>query len=275
MLKKLIQLSTPPIFFKIATRCFSKKEKAIWSGNYKSWKKAAKHCSGYDSDVILEKVRLAMIQVRDKKTAYERDSVLFDKITYSWPLLAGLMWVAAQNNNKLNVLDFGGSLGSTYFQNKKFLRTLDHCSWNIVEQNNFVRIGKKDFESEHLKFYETIGDVLKEKKVDVILISSVLQYLENPDSFINSLIDFNLPCIIFDRTSFIKNEDTTLTVQNVPKTIYNASYPTWFFNEKKFLNKFKAKYTVVAEFEAYVGSKKFIDNKIEAYDKGFILKKNN
>jgi putative methyltransferase (TIGR04325 family) len=39
-------------------------------------------------------------------------------------------------------LDFGGSLGSSYFQNKKFLDALRLVEWNVVEQENFVATGE-------------------------------------------------------------------------------------------------------------------------------------
>jgi putative methyltransferase (TIGR04325 family) len=70
--------------------------------------------TGYDSEIILEKTRDALLKVKNGEAAYERDSVLFDEIQYAWPLLTSLMWVAAQAKGILNVLDFGGSLGTTY-----------------------------------------------------------------------------------------------------------------------------------------------------------------
>ena len=70
---------------------------------------------------ILDKVLAATLKVKQGQAVFERDSVLFDEIEYSWPLLAGLMWAAASNGGKLNVLDFGGALGSSYYQNRKFL----------------------------------------------------------------------------------------------------------------------------------------------------------
>jgi len=51
--------------------------------------------TGYDNDMILEKTRLALLKVKNGEAAYERDSVVFEDIQYAWPLLAGLLWVAA------------------------------------------------------------------------------------------------------------------------------------------------------------------------------------
>ena len=49
----------------------------------------------------------------------------------------------AKNNDKLNVLDFGGSFGTTYYQNRKFLKHIKKVEWNIIEQKKIVQIAKK------------------------------------------------------------------------------------------------------------------------------------
>jgi len=66
------------------------------------------------------------------------------------------MYAAAKSEGVLKVLDFGGSLGSTYFQNRKFLDSLKDVVWCVVEQKHFVDVGKVDFEDSRLKFYYDI-----------------------------------------------------------------------------------------------------------------------
>ena len=84
-------------------RLFSLKKGVTWSGNYTSWAEAQKVSTGYDSQAILEKVKDALLKVKNGEAVYERDSVIFDEIQYSWPLLAGLMWIAAQSGGELNI----------------------------------------------------------------------------------------------------------------------------------------------------------------------------
>ncbi len=91
-----------------------------FEGDFATWEEASAQCAGYDAEDILAKVLAATLKVKSGEAACERDSVLFDDIEYAWPVLAGLMWAAARNGGKLNVLDFGGALGSSYFQNRKF-----------------------------------------------------------------------------------------------------------------------------------------------------------
>ena len=77
---------------------------------YATWQDATENCTGYDAVGILEKVLEATLKVKIGEAVYERDLVLFDHIEFYWPVLSGLMWVAARNNGRLNVLDYGGSL---------------------------------------------------------------------------------------------------------------------------------------------------------------------
>jgi len=198
-------------------------------------------------------VTSSLLKVKNGEAVYERDSVIFDKIEYSWELLAMLMWIAAQNGGRLNLIDFGGSLGSTYFQNKKFLDTLNKVSWNVVEQPDFVKAGTELFQNEILRFYPSISDCYSNstEKIDLILFSSVLQYLKNPFDLLKEAFGFNIQYIIVDRTGFTLNNKQRLTVQKVPSRIYEASYPCWFFSEKNLLAFFEeSNYELVADFDA-------------------------
>lgn len=205
-----------------------------FEGDFATWEEASIRCTGYDAEEILEKVLTATLKVKRGEAVFERDSVLFDEIEYSWPVLAGLMWVAARNGGRLNVLDFGGALGSSYFQNRKFLQTLPDVSWNVVEQAHYVEAGQAHIQDEQLRFYKTIEDCLTENQPNVVLLSSVLQYLESPTVLIGELNQIGSLPLIIDRTPFSLHRKDKLVVQKVPATIYCASYPMWIFSLSKF-----------------------------------------
>jgi putative methyltransferase (TIGR04325 family) len=219
-------------------------------GNYRTWAQAQQASEGYDSDVILNKVKDALLKVKTGDAVYERDSVLFDKVEYSWPLLAGLLWIASREEKRLNLVDFGGSLGSSYFQNRKLLAHLHELKWNIVEQSNFVECGKQYFEDEHLQFHYHLDDCLREQRPNTILLSSVIQYLEKPYDLLKEIIGKRLKYVLFDRTPFLHRGEDRITVQKVPAEIYRASYPAWFFNERKFLDYITGEYELIADFES-------------------------
>ncbi|MCU0460406.1 MAG: methyltransferase, TIGR04325 family [Bacteroidales bacterium] len=220
-----------------------------WHGNYPSWEDAKKRSRGYDSEEIIRKVSSSAAAVRDGLKPYERDSVLYSEIQYSFQLLSILMLVAAQRKGTLNVMDFGGALGSTYFQNKKFLDTLQEVNWSIVEQPRFTEIGIREFSTDRLHFFNTADDCYNSFTPDIILLSSVLQYIEEPYKLLDSLISRKPEYILFDRTPFINGKDR-ITIQKVHPAIYNATYPCWFFNKSKFLDFMNRSYKLIFEFDA-------------------------
>jgi len=245
-----------------------------YSGNYASWSEALARCNGYDTDAILEKVKGALLKVKTGQAAYERDSVLFDTIQYSWPLLAGLLHAANTNNGRLSVLDFGGSLGSSYYQNKKLLSVLDGLRWCIVEQKHFVECGKQYFEDENLHFYYDLPSCLAGGKINVAILSSVLPYLQKPYELLDTIINYGIDCIIVDRTPILlSGSSDRLTIQKIPPYIYEASYPAWFFNREKLSRSFSGKYHLLVEFNALAGKIEIKSPNSVAVDKGFIFVK--
>ncbi len=269
LIKKIVVDFMPPIITRfIRHRRQNRGLHYGWFGDYRNWKEALKHCSGYNSEAIVEKVKIAVQKVLKGEAKYERDSVAFSTIEYSWPLLAGLMWIASQNKNCLNVVDFGGSLGTIYYQNRIFFENLDKLSWNIVEQPIFVDCGKRCFEDGKLVFYYDIASSQKKAKSDCLILSSVLPYLSAPYEFIEEAVRvYNFEFMIVDKTYFALNGKDRLTIQKVPPYIYEASYPCWFLNEKQFLNKFLKNYQLVESYES-VGYAN-----IPSAFKGFIFKR--
>jgi putative methyltransferase (TIGR04325 family) len=249
------------------------RRRSPWRGDYPTWETACAKASGYASADILKKVAEATEQVISGKAAYERDSVVFDQIEYSWPVLAGLLRVAARNGS-LEVLDFGGSLGSSYRQNMRFLKDLPH-HWNIVEQENYVTLGKARFETETLRFHRSIEECLGKGNINAFFSSSTLQYLENPIDFLGELSCFEFPTLILDRVSIIASDQNRLTLQTVPKEIYEASYPCWFFSEKRLFDAIGEKYRLVEKFESFIKNEAWIDGSVHSSDWGYIFELKN
>lgn len=265
-MKKILKKFIPPICIDIIKS--STRRKYGWFGHYENWNDAKKNSSGYGDNKILQKVRSSLLKVKKGEAVYERDSVIFSKIHYSWSFLSSLMFACAKSEGRIGVLDFGGSLGSTYFQNKKFLDRLKNVSWNIVEQSNFVDVGKKEFEDKRLHFYYNIDNCIKEERPNILLFSSVLQYIEKPYELLNRLTKRNFDFILIDRTPFSKNGKDRIALQKVPPQIYNASYPCHIFNEQKFIDYFKNKnYKLIEEFNSLDGENK------DCKFKGYILEK--
>jgi putative methyltransferase (TIGR04325 family) len=231
---------TPPLFIDLAKRLRGNYPTGKYgcglSGDYRSWAEAMGTGAGYASEHILERTRAALMKVKTGEATYEKDAVLYDEIQYSWPLLAGLLWVAARHGGVLNVMDFGGSLGSTYFQNRLFLSVLPKVRWNIIEQPRHVEVGNAWFRDDYLYFYESITDCLAATQPNVVILSGVLQYLEHPYTILDQIL--GLPCdlIIIDRTPFLTGPKDRLCVQTAPPLFYTCTtrYPSWIFSRERF-----------------------------------------
>lgn len=251
-LKTLLREWLPPIVVKVLSKSIGKR--IGFHGDYPNWEEAVAASTGYDQASILEKVKEATLKVKRGEAVYERDSVLFNQIEYSWSVLAGMMWAAAKKGGRLSVLDFGGSLGSSYFQNRKFLNELPDVSWGIVEQRHFVACGRKHIQDKRLRFYETIEGCVEELKPNVVLLGSVLQYLRNPYLILDQLSQVNANFLIIDRTTFSNLEKDRISIQHVPSSIYNASYPLWIFSHAGFKDKVGQQWHLIEEFECIGGS---------------------
>jgi putative methyltransferase (TIGR04325 family) len=245
---------------------------SVWTGQYDSWADVLKKTSSYQADTIFDKVKGAAQAVLNGEALYERDAVLFHEPDFDWALLAVLQQIAISNNNKLALIDFGGSLGSTYFQNRHFLPTID-ISWNVVEQNKFVEMGDEMKMPYALSFHLTIQDALSKSNAKVLLLSSMLQYVEDPYKLLEEMIAYDFEYVILARTSFIKDSQQRLTLQNVPSHIYSASYPCWFFNEEEFIQFFSKKYSLKCHIPTTVENEIQFEDAKSGYWKGFYFKK--
>jgi putative methyltransferase (TIGR04325 family) len=245
--RHLVKQFIPPMALSALRRLLSKNTEHINYIGCQSWKDAEEKSTGYDAEEIMVAVRNAAKLVLDGKAVYERDSLIFDKIQYSWPLLASLLFAAA-NSQKMRVIDFGGGLGTTFQQNRRFLTRLENnCEWRIVEQKAFVEIGRKEFTTQNISFFDTISEAAK-NGVDIVLFCGSLCYVENPYCFLDEAINSCAPYIIFDRTPITDAEKDIFAVENHPPSIYKASYPIRNFNYSNLLNPLKQSYELVEEW---------------------------
>jgi len=267
-IRPLLKDCLPPIVLRTVAQILGSGTR--FEGNYSSWEEAATQCGGYAAENILTKVLDATLKVKQGDAAFERDSVAFHDIEYNWPVLAAFLWAASRNAGFLNVLDFGGALGSSYFQNRRFLETLRKVSWNVIEQPHYVRAGKEHIQDERLRFYLTIDSYMTENQPNVILLSSVLQYLPNPFNVLDKLAKCGASCLIIDRTPYSSQAEDCLVIQHVPSNIYRASYPMWIFSWDRFVQHITDSWEIFASHicpEGYVKT----DHRQDFSFKGMLL----
>lgn len=232
-MKSFLRELCPPIFLRWF-RTIRGKNSLLFKGNYESWSSAQQVSTGYDTEEVLNSVCDSALKVKRGEAFFERDSVCFYQEEYRWPTLSCLLAVAAEYKGQLSVLDFGGSVGSFYLQHKKFFSNLEKIKWSVVEQEKFVDWGREEIQDDVLRFYYCVDDCLRDGLIDVIFLSSVLQYMEKPYEILSELIHVNAPYIIVDRTPFLQGAVDRLTVQTVPDSTYKAKFPAWFLGWQRF-----------------------------------------
>ncbi len=208
--------------------------------------------SGYQAADILEKVADATRQVLAGNAVFERDSRLFFQEEPNYPLAACLLLAAAREEGKLRVVDFGGSLGSVFFQNRCMLAELKELVWNIVEQPHFVDCGKRLPMPECIRFHRDFRTALSECRPNVILFSSVLQYLPDYHEILQQAIASQAAWLLIDRTPLISGSDRCrIALQTVPASLYAARYPVHFIGERRLMRELEPEFELVTRFESY------------------------
>ncbi|MDA8602533.1 methyltransferase, TIGR04325 family [Gammaproteobacteria bacterium] len=216
-------------------------------GKFSNWEEALSASEGYDSPALLDEVLTATLKVKAGHAAYERDSVTFTENSYVWPTVAAILWAMAKRGGELSVLDYGGALGSAYFQNKPIFGEFQNTNWSVIEQRHFVEVGRASIEDHNLKFYFTIEQCLEFESPNIALFGSVLQYIENPYQIIEDIFDCGIDLVLINRTPFSNESEDVLTVQYSNELKRSESYPSWIFSREKFLCHFSKYYSLVSE----------------------------
>lgn len=219
-----------------------------YRGEFADWAAARAAAGGYDEEALLERLAVAAHAVKTGSAAWEQDGVTRERIPPDLPLFAALSRVALARGGRLAVLDFGGGLGSSYFQCREFLAEVRELNWAVVEQPRLVSIGQQEIARDALAFFSTIDEALAVHRPDVVLLSSVLQYLEEPWAILEQIIAAGIPYLVIDRHPCTLTREL-ITVQVVPPSLYSASYPSWLFDCPRMLARLERHYRLLAAWE--------------------------
>ncbi len=238
---------------------------------FSNWEEAQSRSLGYDTLEIIDRVDRAATQVKLGDAKYERDSVVFHDSDPNWHFLAGL-YLAKSLSEKISVLDFGGSLGSTFYQHKKFLEQISNWTWGIVEQESFYKLGKTKYTEPNLNFYKNIDEFLSQGSPQFAYFGSSLQYIEDPLILIDKIENTNVEVLQIDRTPFSNSDSHIIAVQRNPKRIYSSSYPMTIFSLTKLVEKLKINWKILSIYDS-IGATSYTKNGTRVEWKGIICLK--
>jgi putative methyltransferase (TIGR04325 family) len=212
-------ISWQTIIRKIHRRLFRSRLEV--QGPYESWDVASKTCSGYSHAVILKKVSISTESVLSGSSIYERDGTNFNNRP---PLNRIEKFILDNIDNFNSIIDYGGGLGGLYYNNPSLLRLDKYLA--VVEQPSFVLEGRR-IASRYNTGVHFCNNILHcRSPVDIVIFSSVLQYLPSVESIVKDVLQLGPKYIILDRTAIDSQMCNSWWIQ-IEKTYYDEpmSYP--------------------------------------------------
>lgn len=256
-IKEILRLLIPPLFWSFLRQLKANLVTGLtpgFQGPYSSWEKAKALSNGWDSPEITEKTFQAAIKVRDGLVEFEQDTIVRNKIVYSETILAFLLLNLSLHKDHINIIDFGGSLATNYFQHRKILSgmSLAGIKWRIIERPILTNLGREHFANEQLTFFSNIEDTYQNRDYasDSYLFSGLLQYLPNPFDLLDQVIQVGgAKVLAFDRLLVSPTDEHSVYLQVPASDCYSATYPVWCFSRNLFIEYLVSKgFTLVEHF---------------------------
>jgi putative methyltransferase (TIGR04325 family) len=147
-------------------------------------------------------------------------------------------------------MDFGGGLGSTYRQCRPFLSQFSQVDWSVVEQPHVAAAGRMHFQNEGIVFYDNMREAAGDAAPDIVIFSSVLQYLEDPYEVLDQAAHLGSQTILIDRTPFSGLSSDSYAVQVVDEAIFPARLPFRIFGIDRLEEALHTRYRRIGEFDA-------------------------
>lgn len=200
------------------------KQPFIWEGIYSEYRDVPAKGAGFDSEEWISRTRQATLGALE---SFSRQS---NGIPYDIPSYHSLFSLAValliQHRKRVRVLDFGGGMGMAL---ANLLRSLGEpkppIDYLVVDNDRSCRDGARLFDQmPFVQFSSTLpGDL---NYVDLILLSGVLQFVEDYKNILKRLAALNAPYWLL---TFVPTGDIPTFAsgqQNVP----GSTIPVWFFN---------------------------------------------
>jgi putative methyltransferase (TIGR04325 family) len=216
-----------------------------YSGPYPTWEDAQDASAGYGDEAILARVIAAARDVRAGRALWDRDGSTFTKPSLNQPLVRALRRIGDVEGGRLDLVDFGGGFGSTWWQHKEVLG--DVARWRVVEQPSFVATGE-EFATDVLTFHVSLAEAQHASASPTVLLSGVLQYLEKPLELLASLSGLGFSHVVLDRTPFVTANSDEIVVQHTPPALGGGSYPSWLFTRTSILTAIGSPFELLDEW---------------------------
>ncbi|MCX6182679.1 MAG: methyltransferase, TIGR04325 family [Bacteroidetes bacterium] len=237
-MRKILKLFLPPVIIDALKIFKSEKKFPVYS----SYENAVVKIGNYDNQKISDLNLKATLDIK-KRT----EKSLFPIALHNYYVINSLM---LELKRPVNVFELGGSLGNMYFNISKLNFPYPIGSWNILEVESKVELGKKHLEDGQLKFFSEEKHFWNSSNdKDIFLSIGSVQYMPKPVEFINELVKKKFKYLVFERNLFSTNapnvivsHQITLLKENSPvmyaddQNNEQVIYPVIYVPEKDFIS---------------------------------------
>ena len=197
----------------------------------KNWESAVSRSSGYQSPQTISTIEGAD-PVVDKWTA-DHNFLGSRYLQVASAFLSGLNPEKLKSETTIYVLDIGGGLGEYFFLIQDNLPNLKF-EWLILETPALCELAKsKHADSSGVSWTDALND--SSQTFDIVLLSSVIQYVEKPFELIEMAAQ-KAPLLIFNRLPLSANGHNLVCIQRPGLFESKGSYPVHILSEQLFIS---------------------------------------
>lgn len=241
-LRNVAQRTLPPLLFEALLRLRGRRYG--FHGDYASYDEALRHChtpTAYRSERIVDRA------VRSASAGKDRPGLQIT--TREQQLLAASLTplLTCAEKREMRVLDFGGGLGADFRRLSAMIPAGWCIGWDVLETMPMAEAGRQHVSESGLKFFSDWNEL--QGPYDLVLASSSIQYTPDPVHTFERLTAFSGRFMIVTRCPLVPGSRDRLTVQRVPPSYYDASYPAWFLGTAKWLPLLEQSFTIRRRWE--------------------------
>lgn len=182
----------------------------IWEGIYDSWGEAKVVGDAFSSEEWINK----QASLAEGDIALQSGGQLGNNgcvPAMSWDYILPTVAAMLSNKSRLQILDFGGGLASSYFQAKSGVLRGAEFGYHVVESASVCARGREMFSAyPEVKFYERLPE---SGSYDVIHCGRSFQYVDDWRQMLSDFVKLNPECIVFAGL-LAGNNPSFVTLQN-------------------------------------------------------------
>jgi putative methyltransferase (TIGR04325 family) len=210
----------------------------------KNWESAVSRSSGYQSPQTISTIE-GSDPVVDKWTA-DQNFLGNRYLQVASAILSGLNFEKLKSDTPLRVLDIGGGLGEYFFLLKKYQPKIK-LEWLILETPALCQLAKtKQIATPGVSWTDALND--PNQSFDIVLLSSVIQYVEKPFELIETAMR-KAPLLIFNRLPLSTNSHNLVCIQRPGLLETKGSYPVHILSERVVISYLSARGHIMSRWQ--------------------------